>query len=169
MPTADYLKVSSTFSDRICKSLKEEHDDDGKYDGDSLGYRRWYRAVIGEVKALRFEHIDYFVQHKESLDLDEEDWDLAFSKRDRELLYTAVQGTLSAEAVDDSERDDANGVLLLKYFFDLWGAPNLSNTITNLQYLFTIKCPRMENPTPHFKSIERILRDYFPDCGNTIP
>ena len=105
MPTADYLKVSSTFSDRICKSLKEEHDDDGKYDGDSLGYRRWYRAVIGEVKALRFEHIDYFVQHKESLDLDEEDWDLAFSKRDRELLYTAVQGTLSAEAVDDSERD----------------------------------------------------------------
>ncbi|XRB11025.1 retrovirus-related Pol polyprotein from transposon [Pseudoscourfieldia marina] len=168
MSTADYLKVSSTFSDRICKSLKEEHDDDGKYDGDSLGYRRWYRAVIGEVKALRFEHIDYFVQHKESLDLDEEDWDNAFSKRDRELLYTAVQGTLSAEAVDDSERDDANGVLLLKYFFDLWGAPNLSNTITNLQYLFTIKCPRMENPTPHFKSIERILRDYFPDCGNTM-
>ena len=29
MSTADYLKVSSTFSDRICKSLKEEHDDDG--------------------------------------------------------------------------------------------------------------------------------------------
>ena len=104
MSTADYLKVTSTFSDRICKSLKEEHDDDGKYDGDSLGYRRWYRAVIGEVKALRFEHIDYFVQHKESLDLDEEEWDLAYSKRDRELLYTAVQGTLSAEAVDDSER-----------------------------------------------------------------
>ncbi|XRB10972.1 hypothetical protein RI054_02g07870 [Pseudoscourfieldia marina] len=26
----------------------------------------------------------------------------------------------------------------------------------------------MENPTPHFKSIERILRDYFPDCGNTM-
>ncbi|XRB05693.1 hypothetical protein NFJ02_24g56450 [Pycnococcus provasolii] len=51
-----------------------------------------------------------------------------------------------AQPKDIVERQDKNGILVFRFFFKRWGTPSISNSISALQELMSIKLPTHEGP-----------------------
>ena len=130
MSNSERLTTQHKFTKGILEALKTSDGTKKAYDGTSSDYRRWYRAILHEANGLEYKSLDYFVTHPGSSRLTEEQWDEIILAKDRHLLYRAVIGTLTDQEQENAARQDENGVLLVRYYWSLWGSPSLSNSVT---------------------------------------
>ena len=146
MRSGDMLKLQRETSKAVLSHLiydmeEKESEATVRYEGDSSTYRLWERAVISATEGIDFNYLEMLVKHDEIDEFSDADWDLWYTAKDRRFLYRILMDTLSPEAKDIVERQDKNGVLVFRFFLKRWGTPTISNSITALQELTTIKLP----------------------------
>ncbi|XRB07623.1 hypothetical protein NFJ02_32g81740 [Pycnococcus provasolii] len=96
-------KITHQTTKNILDSL-----DDKKYDGERLGLRRWYKAVIQTFSSIGIE-LDEMVKDENFEYYADEDFDEVISESDRTFVYNAVAATLTQQAKDEAEDDARNG------------------------------------------------------------
>lgn len=173
MRSGELLKLQRETSKAILSHLiydmeEKESEATVRYEGDSAAYRLWERAVISATEGIDYDNLERIIKYDEIDEYGDEDWNLWYTPKDRRFLYRVLMDTLSPAAKDIVERQDKNGILVFRFFFKRWGTPSISNSISALQELMSIKLPTHDNPAPIFRQIERIVRVFFPDCGENI-
>lgn len=163
LTASERLKLQSGIAKNIVESLEGN-----RYDGKSSTYRRWARAVLSALGSVGFDDLEATIKDDSIENLSEEEWDNYYTRDDRNFIHRVVTDTLTPTTVDIVERNDLNGVLLVRHFYKLWGSPSLANTITALTELLNIKVPKHADPSPSFKKVERIFQDFFPDSGDNM-
>lgn len=163
LSAGELIKLQAGISKNIIESLEGK-----RYDGESVNYRRWVRAVFSALGSIGFNNIESRVKDDLCETIPEEAWNLIVSKSDRSFIHRVVTDTLTPTTVDIVERADMNGVLLIRRFYKLWGAPSLANTITALNDLLNTRVARHDDPSPAFKKVERLFNDFFPDSGDNM-
>ena len=143
---------------------------DERYDGTRANYRKWIRSV-----GLNFLDIGFVDAYDDATtegieESTEEQWSTFYSVQDRRFMANVLISTLTVNAAEEvnSNSTGENGILILNYFYKLWGSPSLSNNINALNELFTLKVPPSENPIKHFKQLDELLTDFFPNTDDSM-
>ena len=134
---------------------------DKKYDGGRREYRKWSTASHESLKDLGFDGLKALAETEHARNLDADAWESEIYETDRRFIYNALRATLTDGARNLTQREDANGVLTLNYFWTLWAKQTLANTVNALSSLWNLKCSKHGNPAPHFKILEEIFAEHF--------
>ncbi|XRB17247.1 CCHC-type domain-containing protein [Pseudoscourfieldia marina] len=162
---ADLMKLQQNMTSSILQELKgsnstpdesEQSTTTNKYGGDSAVYRRWERYLLSAASGIQLTELDTWVKHPNAKDFTEADWNMLYSRSDREFLYRVLMSTLQPTTADTVQRTDSNGLMIYRYFYELWGSASLANSITALKELMSLKVPRHDNPSSAFKRLEMI-------------
>ena len=162
------------LTDSLRRSIigKLSPDESFRYDGERQGFQAWHRSVVESLIEYGFSRqVKTDIESAESPEGDEARWDEFYFESDRAFAFSAISGTLTAEAnqlVDQSIRERYNGIMLARHFYKLWGSSNIANVITGLNTLLNLKVPPHENPSSQFAESERIYKAFFPDIPDIL-
>ena len=166
------IKISDkvTLQHRLATAMRksmggDKEDSEERYDGQNVAgaYRRWERAALQTGAALSMGSLDDVMRNPAVKKWKEDTWNSVYSKMDREFLYEVLMDTLTRHARDTSERADKNGVLLMRFYFELWGSASISNSMLALHELTTTRVAKHDDPAPTIRQVERIYADFFPN------
>ena len=146
----------------VAKSIREAlGSEDTKYNGQRKDFRKFYDACCENLEDLGIENLQQCVESESLANADEDTWDSEIAKVDRTFAYQAIRGAMTDNAKHLTKSPDKNGAVLLQYFWKLWAKSTLTNTVAALGELLNLKVNKHSNPTPTFKRIEDIFKDYF--------
>ena len=166
MKINDKVTLQHRLATAMRKSMGgDKEDSEERYDGQNVAgaYRRWERAALQTGAALSMGSLDDVMRNPAVKKWKEDTWNSVYSKTDREFLYEVLMDTLTRHARDTSERTDKNGVLLMRFYYELWGSASISNSMLALHELTTTRVAKHDDPAPTIRQVERIYADFFPD------
>ena len=85
-----------------------------KYGGESTAYRRWERYLLSATAGAQLTELDIWVKHPDAANFTPDNWNLLYSRSDREFLYRVFMATLQPTTADTVQRPDNNGLLIYR-------------------------------------------------------
>ena len=96
MTAGESMKLQTSMTNHILQELKgtdhkahepsDKHSTD-KYGGESTAYRRWERYLLSATAGAQLTELDIWVKHPDSANFTPDNWNLLYSRSDREFLY----------------------------------------------------------------------------------
>ena len=122
---------------------------DKKYDGGRRDYRKWSTASHESLKDLGFDELKGLAETEHARNLDKDAWESEIYETDRRFIYNALRATLTDGARNLTQREDANGVLTLNYFWTLWARSSATSWMTRTSRMMTPIHASVASPMHH--------------------
>ena len=164
----DRMKLVSGITREIKHQVKPESAGEHLYDGGTADYHNWWRATLNQLSGIYMDGIEDLVKLPSFRTITEEQWEARISQADRQFIYQITTASITQLQLDVVEDAHKNGLKVLKHYYELWGAPTLSNTIKAMSELTTLKVPRHDNPSSNFKRLEKIFSEFFPNAETVM-
>ena len=144
MSFSDIIKTQEAMIKNILHATGEE-----KYDGGINNYRRWYEASLSRFRTMQLDNIADWAQDPECKKWTTAQWDSRISMKDRNYIHQVLIGTLTTATADSANDPNENGILLLNHYYDMWGSPNLQNTMAAITELRGMHVKPHDDPGPN--------------------